>query len=77
MKMVSFTDFRKNASGFITEVEHGETIILLRQGNPVAEVIPYSGNPQTPPAWKKPGIHLQINGSDLSLAILEEREEYR
>lgn len=76
MKMVSFTDFRKNASSFITEVEHGETIVLLRQGKPVAEVIPYSGKPKMLPAWKKPGIHLQISGSDLSAAVLEEREEY-
>ena len=32
MKTVAFTDFRKKASDFITEVEHGETIILLRRG---------------------------------------------
>ena len=28
MKTIAFTDFRKRASGFITEVEHGETIVL-------------------------------------------------
>jgi len=69
-----FTDFRKNASGFITEVEHGETLILLRRGKPVAEVIPFSDDILKIPAWKKPGIRLQIHGSDLSSAILEERE---
>ena len=42
MKTVSFTDFRKKASKFISEVEHGETIILLRRGRPIAEVIPFS-----------------------------------
>jgi antitoxin (DNA-binding transcriptional repressor) of toxin-antitoxin stability system len=26
MKMISFTDFRKKASGFIAEVEHGESV---------------------------------------------------
>ncbi len=40
MKTVLFTEFRKKASRFITEVEHGETIILLRRGRPIAEVIP-------------------------------------
>ena len=74
MKTVTFTDFRKKASDFITEVEHGETLILLRRGKPVAEVVPFSDEPSLKPSWKKPGIKLQIKGSDLSSAILEERE---
>ncbi|MFP4453642.1 MAG: type II toxin-antitoxin system Phd/YefM family antitoxin, partial [Desulfobacterales bacterium] len=41
MRTVTFTDFRKRASGFITEVEHGETLILLRRGKPVAEITPF------------------------------------
>lgn len=74
MKTVSFTDFRKKASIFITEVEHGETILLLRRGRPVAEVMPFSDMNRKMPSWKKPGICLQIPGSDLSSAIVEERE---
>jgi len=74
MKMISFTDFRKRASGFIAEVEHGETLILLRRGKPVAEVIPFFDRSQREPSWKKPGIHLKIQGNDLSSAILEDRE---
>ena len=74
MKTVAFTDFRKRASDLITEVEHGETLILLRRGKPVAEVVPFSDQAQRMPAWKQPGIRLRIPGSDLSSAILEERE---
>ena len=74
MKTVTFTDFRKRASGLITEVENGETLILLRRGKPIAEVIPFSDEFERVPAWKQPGIRLQIQGSDLSSAILEERE---
>ena len=74
MKSVAFTDFRKMASDLITEVEHGETIILLRRGKPVAEVIPFSEKAQRTPAWKLSGIRLRTQGSDLSSAILEERE---
>lgn len=74
MKSVAFTDFRKKASDLITEVEHGETIILLRRGKPVAEVVPFSDKVQRSPAWKQPGIRLRIQGSDLSSAIIEERE---
>ncbi len=74
MKSVAFTDFRKKASGLLTEVEHGETLILFRRGKPVAEVVPFSDKAQRTPAWKLSGIRLRIQGSDLSSAILEERE---
>jgi prevent-host-death family protein len=74
MKSVAFTDFRKRASDLITEVEHGETLILLRRGKPVAEVVPFSDKAQRTPAWKLSGIRLRIQGSDLSSAILEERD---
>jgi prevent-host-death family protein len=74
MKTITFTDFRKRASGFITEVEHGETLVLLRRGKPVAEIVPFSDNSHSLPSWKQPGIRLRIKGSDLSSAILDERE---
>ena len=74
MKMISFTDFRKKASGFITEVEHGETLVLLRRGKPVAEVIPFSDETLQKPSWKKSATRLRIKGGDLSSAILDERE---
>jgi prevent-host-death family protein len=74
VKTITFTDFRKNASGFITEVEHGESLILLRHGKPVAEVVPFTDGVRRTPSWKNPGIRLKIQGSDLSSAILEERE---
>ena len=74
MKTITFTDFRKKASGFITEVEHGETLVLLRRGKPVAEIVPFSDRTHSIPAWKQPTIRLRAKGSDLSSAILEERD---
>ncbi len=74
MKTITFTDFRKKASGFITQVEHGEAFVIVRHGKPVAEIIPFSDKPVKTPAWKKKGIQLQLEGSDLSSAILEDRE---
>ncbi len=74
MKTITFTDFRKKASSFITEVEHGETIVILRRGKPIAEVIPFSDKSRQTPSWKRPNVRLQLQGSDLSSAILEERE---
>ncbi len=75
MKTITFTDFRKRASGFITEVEHGETLILLRRGKPVAEITPFHDAAPWKPSWKRPGLRLEIKGSDLSSALLEERED--
>jgi prevent-host-death family protein len=77
MKILTFTDFRNKASEFITEVEHGETIVLLRRGRPIAEVIPFTNKQKRTPSWKQPGLNLQIQGSDLSSAILKEREAER
>ncbi|NIN01221.1 MAG: type II toxin-antitoxin system prevent-host-death family antitoxin [candidate division Zixibacteria bacterium] len=77
MKIITFTDFRKRASGFITEVEHGETLILLRRGKPVAEVVPFSDESERRLSWKQPAMRLRIRGSDLSSAILDERETDR
>ena len=74
MKTVTCTDFRKKASGFITEVERGETLVLLRRGKPVAEVIPYTDEARHVPSWKEPGIQLKIQGASLSSIILDERE---
>jgi prevent-host-death family protein len=74
MKTVTFTDFRKKASVFLTEVEHGESIVLLRRGKPIAEIIPFSDRARQTPSWKRPGVRLQIQGSDLSSAVLQERE---
>ncbi len=74
MKSVAFTDFRKRASDFITEVEHGETLIFLRRGKPVAEIVPFTDRVRKAPAWKLSGTRLRIQGSALSSAILEERE---
>jgi prevent-host-death family protein len=74
VKTITFTDFRKNASGFITQVEHGETLVLLRRGKPVAEIVPFSDEAPRKPSWKRPGLRLQVEGSGLSSAIVEERE---
>jgi prevent-host-death family protein len=77
MRTISFTDFRNHASGYITAVEHGETLVLLRNGRPVAEVIPFSERQPSTPSWKQPVLRLQLQGSDLSSAVLKERESDR
>jgi prevent-host-death family protein len=73
MKQVSFTEFRRNAASLFDSVEQGETIVVLRHGKPIAEVVPV-----LPPdhilSWKRPGIRLAAaRGLSLSKEILKER----
>jgi len=74
MRSITFTEFRKNASSFISKVENGEIIQLIRHGRPVAEITPIRDVDKNLPSWKKPGLRLVIEGASLSEAILQERE---
>jgi len=74
MKTITFTEFRSHASGILTQVENGETIIVLRHGRPIAEVCPVEDRRKPQPSWKRPALRLSSKGADLASAILEERE---
>jgi len=75
MKTVTFTEFRKEASALLTEVEGGASMIIIRHGKPIAELVPYTGAMAAAPAWKQPGLRLEIGGASLAAAILAERVE--
>jgi len=55
MTTVTLTDFRSHASGMLTRVEHGETLIVLRHGRPIAEVSPVIEKDNSQPSWKRQG----------------------
>ena len=74
MKTVTLTEFRSHASGMLTKVEHGETIIVLRHGRPIAQVSPAERYTSTQPSWKSPALRLSTKGAGLSSAILEDRK---
>lgn len=76
MKMVSFTEFRKNASTLLDLVEGGESIRVLRHGRAIARIVPDEA-PRTKPAWKRPGLRLVTPGASLSKTVLEERRSSR
>jgi len=73
MKTVTFTEFRKHASGLLSDVEKGETVLVVRHGRPIAEVRPISSAADTGPSWRRPGLRLSAKGTSLSAAVLEER----
>ena len=74
MKTVTLTEFRNQASGMLTEVEHGETLIVLRHGRPIAQVSPIADPSDRKPSWKRPALRLSTKGAALSSAVLKERE---
>jgi len=74
MKSVSFTEFRRHASGLFTQVQEGETLLILRHGHPIAEIIPAAETEAKAPSWKRPGLRLSAKGARLSTAILEGRK---
>ena len=73
MTAVTLTEFRSQASSMLTRVEHGETLVVLRHGRPIAEICPAARENDTQPSWKKPALRLTAKGAALSSAILEER----
>jgi len=73
MKAVTFTEFRKRASGLLSEVEGGESLVVIRHGKPIAEISPASPTPEGAPSWKQRGLRLAAKGVALSTAIIEER----
>ncbi|MBN1464955.1 type II toxin-antitoxin system Phd/YefM family antitoxin [candidate division KSB1 bacterium] len=75
MTTTTFTEFRKNASLYFSQVENGETVVVLRHGKAIAEIVPPRNGGIVEPAWKNPGLRLIIQGAELSKAILQERDK--
>ena len=73
MTTVTLTDFRSHASGMLTRVEQGETLVVLRHGRPIAEISPIVETDDPRPSWKRKALRMTMKGEGLSAAILEER----
>ena len=74
MTTLTFTDFRKRASGVLSDVEKGEVFVILRHGKPIAELNPIDASTSHEPAWRRRGLRLTASGAALSRAIIDERE---
>ena len=74
MRMVTFTEFRKDASALFSIVEKGETIRVVRHGKPIAEILPFQETIDKIPSWKRKYSRKTIKGDSLSSIILSERE---
>jgi len=71
MRVVSFTEFRNNASTYLDLVENGAEVQILRHGKVIARLVPAGS--QAEPSWRKPGLKLAGKATSLSKDILEDR----
>jgi len=72
MKQATFSELRNNAKRYFDIVESGESVRIVRNGKPIADIVPL---PQDLPSWKRRLAQpLVIEGCSLSRIILEERE---
>ena len=67
MREVPLREANQNFSACIAEVEAGERLVLTRRGEPVAEIVPYSGKKLDPKreAARKRLLALMDAGLDL------------
>lgn len=72
MREATFTELRNNAKAYFDAVERGETVLVYRNGKPVAEIVPVR---KETPSWKRLASPLAIKGLSLSREILNDREE--
>ena len=71
MRQASFTDVRNHAKQYFDMVESGESVRVLRNGKPIADIIPIISDL---PSWKQRKAQpLVLNGVSISQMILDER----
>lgn len=72
MRQVAFTELRNNAKVFFDLVETGESVRILRNGKPIADIVPIAADL---PSWKRRKAQpLVLDGVAISQLILNERE---
>lgn len=72
MKQATFTEVRSHAKHYFDLVESGESVRVLRNGKPVADIVPVVADM---PSWKRRTVQpLILDGVAVSRLILEERE---
>ncbi len=72
MRQVAFTELRNHAKTFFDLVETGEAIRVMRNGKPIADIVPVAPDL---PSWKRRTTQpLVLDGVSISKMILEDRE---
>ena len=72
MKHATFTEVRNHAKQYFDIVESGGSVRVLRNGKPIADIVPVMADL---PSWKRRKAQpLVLDGVSVSRLILEERK---
>mgnify|MGYP001472125372 FL=1 len=72
MRQATFTELRNHAKQYFDLVELGESVRVLRNGKPIADIVPVLADL---PSWKRRKAQpLVLDGVSASRMILEKRE---
>ncbi|MDO9012704.1 MAG: type II toxin-antitoxin system Phd/YefM family antitoxin [Gallionella sp.] len=72
MKQATFTEVRNHAKQYFDMVASGESVRVLRNGKPIADIVPITADL---PSWKRRKAQpLVLDGISISRMILGERE---
>jgi len=71
MKQATFTEIRNHARAWFDIVESGETVRVLRNGKPIADIVPVTSD--MPSRKRRGGQPLLIEGVSISSVILADR----
>ena len=72
MKQATFTEVRNHAKQYFDIVAAGESVRVLRNGKPIADIVPVIADL---PSWKRRKLQpLVLDGVSVSRMIIEERE---
>ena len=71
MQQTTFTELRKNAKQFFDLVGTGVAVRVLRNGKPIADIVPVAPDL---PSWKRRTVQpLVLERTSISKLILDER----
>lgn len=72
MREANFTDLRNHARQYFDQVEAGETVRVMRNGKPIADIVPIQPDL---PSWKRRKSQpLVLGGLSVSQLVLSERD---
>ena len=76
MTQVNVREVKAKLSAYLSLVEQGEEVTILRRGKPVAVLKPV-GDPSPLPSLKDFRDHIRISGLSASETIIKMREELK
>lgn len=75
MRQITWNELSKKPVELLEWIQHGHSLRIYQEGQPIAELIPFKPSPQ--PAWKRPVKRLVLPVANISQEIAKDRDEQR